>query len=408
MKPLLKIIAVLIVAILVVSSVYFVFFIEPEETNADDDDSDDENGNDTDEGENNETEYQEFIHTVFIEEGTATWCEYCPNVAKILYELYKSGEYNFYYVSLIQDKNTKAKKRLTEDYNIVGYPTVYIDGGYRVLVGGGNEKSEYAKAIHDAESRELPEIRVTVSAEYNENTRELTTTILLENNETKIYNGHLRVYLTEIKSRWVNKYDDGTKPDHFGFLDYIKNEKISIDSKRNTTISDKRKISEFAVSDLAPEELMIVAVIFSSESVKADSYPDGDGGEFDAYYADAADATEVVEGGNIPPTVGISLPEAGKLHILGRPILETLFKNTILIGKTTIAANVEDDSGIEKVEFYIDGKLKNTDTEEPYEYTFRKVKLLKRIVRKHAITVIAYDNEGKTKTVSIDVIAFFL
>ena len=360
------------------------------------------------EGNDNETIDQEFIHTVFIEEGTATWCEYCPNVAKILYELYNSGDYNFYYISLIQDKNPLAEKRLTEDYNIVAFPTIYIDGGYRVLTGGTNEKSKYANSIRDAESRESPEIRVTVSAEYNKNTSELTTTILLENNETEIYNGHLKVYLTEIKSRWINQYDDGTKPYHFAFLDYIKNEEISIDSKGNTTVFNKSKISEFEVSNIAPEELMIVAVVFSSKSVKADSFPDGVEGEFDAYYADATDATEVIPGGNIPPTIGLSLPEFGMLHIRGRPILKTLLKNTILIGKTTIVANVEDDSGIEKVEFYINRKLKNTDTEEPYDYSFTKVKLLKRIIRKHTITVIAYDNEGKTSTISIDVIALFL
>ena len=85
-----------------------------------------------------------------------------------------------------------------------------------------------------------------------------------------------------------------------------------------------------------------------------------------------------------------------------------MFKNTILIGKTTITANAEDDSSIEKVEFYIDGKLKATDTEAPYEYSFRKVKLLKRFVRIHTIEVVAYDDEGKTDTASIKAICFFL
>ena len=132
-------------------------------------------------------------------------------------------------------------------------------------------------------------------------------------------------------------------------------------------------------------------------------------GEFDAYYVDGADATEIVPGGNLPPSVGISLPEKGMLHILGRPIIKTLFKNTILIGRTTIFANAEDDSRIEKVEFYIDGILKKTDTEEPYEYSFRKIKLLKRIfLRFHTITVKAYDDEGKTRTTSLNVITFFL
>ena len=48
---------------------------------------------------------ENLVHTVFIEEGTATWCESCPVVAEILHELYDSGEYSFYYVSMVEDGN---------------------------------------------------------------------------------------------------------------------------------------------------------------------------------------------------------------------------------------------------------------------------------------------------------------
>ena len=184
---------------------------------------------------------------------------------------------------------------------------------------------------------------------------------------------------------------------------------ISIEAKGNNTYTDKRDITEFDISDLVPEELMIIAVVFSSKSVKADSWPDDESlGDFDAYYADAANATEIVPGGNLPPTVGIQLPEVGKLHILGYPILKTLFKNTVLIGRTNVVANAEDDTNVTKVEFYIDDNLKFTDEEEPYTYSFRKVKLLKRFIRRHTIKVIAYDEEGKTDTASITALCFFL
>ena len=159
-----------------------------------------------------------------------------------------------------------------------------------------------------------------------------------------------------------------------------------------------------------PENLMVIAVVFNGEKNQAYSNPTDNKNPFDAYYADAAEGSELIEGGNLPPSVGISLPEIGKLHFLGKPIYEfKLLKNTVLIGKTKIVAEAEDDSGIEKVEFYIDGNLVGEDTEEPYEYRFRKVKLLKRFVRKHSISVIAYDKEGKTGTSdSIEVIAFLL
>jgi thiol-disulfide isomerase/thioredoxin len=420
MRNNLKLASVLIVAILLIVSVYIAFFSEPKcacdidnDTNDkypdnSDDDEDKNNSNDDNQADKNDWD---FSHNVFIEEGTATWCVNCPNIAAILHELYSSGNYRFYYVSLIGDKSSTANKRLTEGYNIVGYPTVFIDGGYKILVGGAVKKSDLEKSIRNAQSRDAPEIRVKVTAEYDNKTNELITIIYAENNETELYQGTLKVYLTEIISRWVNpfKADDGqTKPYHFGFLDYIINKDISIAGKDNTTVTDKRKITDFAVSDLNAEELMIIAAVFSKVSVDADSYPDGEGGDFKAYYADAVHGNEVFPGGNLPPTAGFENPEPGKFHLFGKPLFGTLYKRTILLGKTKIIATAKDDTGIQKVEFYIDGELKFTDEQAPYEYTLGKFKLLRRIIRKHTIEIIAYDSEGKTGSVSLDVITLLL
>lgn len=83
--------------------------------------------------------------------------------------------------------------------------------------------------------------------------------------------------------------------------------------------------------------------------------------------------------------------------------------NTWIVGKTTVKANVSSlDSTIEKVEFYIDGTLKATDTVAPYEWTFKKVDYLKHLFRKHTIMVEAYAANGKTSSASIDVFAFFV
>ncbi len=45
-----------------------------------------------------------FTHTVFIEEGTATWCPNCPNAAEALFSMYNSSDYPFYYVALVWDR----------------------------------------------------------------------------------------------------------------------------------------------------------------------------------------------------------------------------------------------------------------------------------------------------------------
>lgn len=69
-----------------------------------------------------------------------------------------------------------------------------------------------------------------------------------------------------------------------------------------------------------------------------------------------------------------------------------------------IKANASDDSGIEKVEFYLDEVLIYTDEEAPYEYEIKKAGLLRPILpRKHTITVKAYDTEGKTDDASLEV-----
>jgi hypothetical protein len=306
---------------------------------------------------------------------------------------------------MISDMSSKAEKRLKDDYNIYAYPVVYIDGGYKVKIGSGVTKEEFADAINDAGNRKIPKINITLNAEFINSTNVLKTVVFMENHETADYNGHLRVYLTEIISRWDEYNKD---PYHFGFVDFIIDKNVTIPSKGNASYIDERDIAGFEVAELKPEELMIFAVIFNSESVIADSYPDGPEGEFDAHYADGVSATIVVPGGNLPPELGIDLPEYGKLHLFGNPVLNTLNKNTILILGSTIQASASDESGIEKVEFYIDGELVFTDEEPPYEYSFNKINFIRRIIKKHTITVKAYDYEGKSRASDMDVITIFL
>ncbi|MDH7507728.1 MAG: hypothetical protein QHH15_08110, partial [Candidatus Thermoplasmatota archaeon] len=367
MKDNLKILTIIIVSVIIISSLY-VIVSTPNcgkiiETVIDK--GKQKNNNETNNGGNNEPGdgEQEFTHTVFIEECTATWCRYCPDIAGILYEIYKSGNYNFYYVSMIEDEkneNSKVKSRLYDDFNINAFPTVYVDGGFEIIVGGGNKKTVLEAAIKRAQLREVPKIKIVTKAEFDNTTNEIITEILIENDENETYKGFLKVYLTEIISRSVNPhkaFDNNPKPYHFGFIDYIIEKQITINSKSNETFIEKKKITDFIVSDLKPEELMIIAVVFNSQPVKQYSNPPNEN-EFNAYYADATDATILVQGGNLPPTVGIILPEVGKLHLFGKPIFKTFFKRTVLIGKTTVTADAKDDLGIQKVEFYLDGKLK--------------------------------------------------
>jgi hypothetical protein len=99
---------------------------------------------------------------------------------------------------------------------------------------------------------------------------------------------------------------------------------------------------------------------------------------------------------NNPPCVKIIKPEKA-LYIFNFKIRKYLFRFRIplIIGKITIEANATDeDSGIERVEFYINDELKETDTTEPYTYLWRWNR--PRIFHIFTIKVVAYDNEGAT------------
>jgi hypothetical protein len=87
-------------------------------------------------------------------------------------------------------------------------------------------------------------------------------------------------------------------------------------------------------------------------------------------------------------TLEITRPLECSLYLRNKRLM-SLPKNTILLGPIDITANISTESEIEKVEFYIDGKLKETVTVEPFTYRWKSFKLFK-----HTIKVVAYDKEG--------------
>ncbi|MCD6222997.1 MAG: hypothetical protein J7K12_04870 [Thermoplasmata archaeon] len=70
-------------------------------------------------------------------------------------------------------------------------------------------------------------------------------------------------------------------------------------------------------------------------------------------------------------------------------------KNTIVIGKAFVEADLRDNIGIEKVEFYIDGELKSIDNETPYSWQWNEA-----AIGKHEIMAKAYDEAGNNATIT--------
>lgn len=108
---------------------------------------------------------EDFTHTVFVEEATATWCPYCPAMATALYNIYNSGDYPWYFTALVSDMNSQAAQRLGE-YNVYGYPTAFFDGGYQVYVGGSSSESVYRSRIQNSGHRVVPDLNLSVSVSY--------------------------------------------------------------------------------------------------------------------------------------------------------------------------------------------------------------------------------------------------
>ncbi|RLF31792.1 MAG: hypothetical protein DRN07_06420, partial [Thermoplasmata archaeon] len=81
-------------------------------------------------------------------------------------------------------------------------------------------------------------------------------------------------------------------------------------------------------------------------------------------------------------------PKSGYLYILDREIFK--FPKTVIIGKKTVEIHAFDESGIEKVEVYVDGKLRATLHDE-YTWTWSDF-------GSHTMYVIAYDTYGLNAT----------
>ena len=110
--------------------------------------------------------------------------------------------------------------------------------------------------------------------------------------------------------------------------------------------------------------------------------------------------TAIVTISYAPPSVTITKPLNG-LYLMDTRILP--IRKCIIIGRITIEADAhEEPLGIARVEFSIDGKLKATDTEAPYSWTWDSPAFFK-----HTITVTAYDTSGKSAQASITVRKFF-
>ncbi|MBE3137721.1 MAG: PKD domain-containing protein [Thermoplasmata archaeon] len=261
-----------------------------------------------------------LTHTVFAEYGTATWCGYCKYAHGALMNIFKNEWFPFYYVSMVDDKNTHAAARI-DQYNIYGFPTVFFDGGYKVNVGAGSipgAQTTYNTSINQCGLRTVPNIDVVLSVNWLGNAA-MNISVSVVNHDVGPYVGYIRVYVTEFGSTmgWI---DTAGHPYTFPFLDYAFNQVINIAGSgtwSSSIIWDGHNYNDgfgHNFGNIQYGNIYVLAAAFNSEWHQGYAYPPS-GYPFDSYWVDEAAGVRV--GSNTPPnTPSNPNPTNGSTNVL--------------------------------------------------------------------------------------------
>jgi len=104
---------------------------------------------------------------------------------------------------------------------------------------------------------------------------------------------------------------------------------------------------------------------------------------------------------DMPPTVEITKPIQGAIYLIDELLCS--FITNIIIGPITITVKASDNiSGINRVETYIDDKLKNTDFTQPYRWRW-----VEKVFVFSTIKIVAFDNAGNYAIQNMKVFKFF-
>jgi len=219
--------------------------------------------------ENTENGDRDFTHTVLAEYAANTSCILCKHAHAALKNIYASGDYPFYYVSLVSDKNPGVCNPRLAELNIPGYPDVYFDGGYIVEIGGytGNE-ADYRVAIPACGNRAVYDVDVNLDVTWLGGTN-MQINASVDNNEGSTYDGTIRVYITEIISS-MNWKDTAGQLYTFPLLDYAFKDDgtgndISISAGGTWSDSTTWDGTAHGFSSITRDNIMVIAAVFNDD-----------------------------------------------------------------------------------------------------------------------------------------------
>ncbi len=209
----------------------------------------------------------DFTHTVLAEFGTTSSCPHCPPVSGYLYDIYNSGDYDFYFLTLNADKEPLANARYWEIPGASGsVPQVFFDGGYSTLIGNQGSKTPYISKIEQAGARSVPDIDLDLLVEW-QGDAEMKVTVSVTNNEGSSYDGHLHAYITEISSRW---YDNSGKKYHFSMIGYAFNNNIEVAAGGTWSEFVTWDGDSHGYGNIEEDNIMVIASVFDPSTKYVD------------------------------------------------------------------------------------------------------------------------------------------
>lgn len=208
---------------------------------------------------NSPEKLDDYTHTVMVEACTLSTCPSCATAAAVMHDIYYSGEYDFYYVALVANKNSYANARCAE-LDVYYVPDYVFDGGYTRHVGSGGLPNAYTSRLDQCGSRDVADIDMELDITWNGDA-EMDIDLSVTNNEDSTYNGHIHVYVTEIESRWNT---NSGQPYHFAMVgNYAFNQNVDIPAGDTSEHSTTWDGSQYGVGDLERDNVMIIATIFN-------------------------------------------------------------------------------------------------------------------------------------------------
>jgi hypothetical protein len=219
---------------------------------------------------------QNYSHTVFAGVASTQSCGPCHNWSQNIYNTYMTGLYDFEYVSMIgYDENGNVLNYdavyWSLNYTVGTFPTTIIDGDFERI--SGDHVEELPDKLNSCGNRTVANITANVTAILIGNAT-MNITITVDNNEENQYNGYIRLFMTEIISRYNTSLGD---PFKFGFLDFVFDKSISINP--GATYTDYKIWNGFEhedahgdnFGDLKANNIQVALVVYNNSNGYVDS-----------------------------------------------------------------------------------------------------------------------------------------